>query len=156
MPTIVTKEDAYCVESTMNHRMKVKELMEHFATIISARGEVHDLSKLEDPEFPLFSIWTPKLAELTYGSDEYKDALKQLQPALDHHYANNRHHPEHFKNGVHDMNLIDLIEMFIDWYCASKRHNDGNIRKSIEINKGRFGFSDELAKIFENTIELVD
>ncbi len=156
MPVIHTEEDAFCVSSTMDHKTKVKELMHHFSAIIFARGEIHDNSKLEDPEFPLFAVWTPKLAALTYGSEEYKQALEQLKPALEHHYANNRHHPEHFKNGIKDMNLIDLIEMFVDWYCASKRHNDGNIRKSIEINKGRFGFSDELAQIFENTIELFD
>lgn len=156
MPEIRTKDDMFCVDETMKHRLLVADLMEKMASILKARGQMHDISKLENPEFPLFAIWTPKLAALTYGSEEYKEALKELQPALDHHYANNRHHPEHFKNGIHDMNILDIIEMFVDWYCASKRHNDGNIRKSIEINKGRFGFSEELATILENSIELLD
>lgn len=54
------------------------------------------------------------------------------------------------------MNLIDLLEMFCDWKAASERHNDGNLRKSIEINATRFGMSPDLVSIFENTMLLVD
>lgn len=156
MPKIKTPEDRFCVNSTYDHKENVKELLLNIATILRARGEGHDDSKLEDPEFSLFSVYTPKLAALTYGSEQYKYELEQLKPALEHHYANNRHHPEHFKNGVQDMNLVDIVEMFVDWYAASKRHTNGNIRKSIEINKERFKFSEELEQIFINTIELLD
>ena len=65
------------------------------------------------------------------------------------------HHPECHKNGINDMNLLDLIEMFCDWKAASERHNDGNIRKSIEINGKRFNMSDQLVKIFENSVEIL-
>jgi hypothetical protein len=53
------------------------------------------------------------------------------------------------------MNLIDLVEMLCDWKAASERHNDGNIKKSIEINTARFGLSWQLAKILENTADLL-
>jgi hypothetical protein len=43
--------------------------------------------------------------------------------------------------------------MLIDWKSSSERHNDGNIRKSLEINAERFNFSPQLTKIFENTIK---
>lgn len=118
------------------------------------RGENHDKTKLDNPELDLFAEYTPKLAACTYGSDEYKENLDAIKVALEHHYANNRHHPEHFKNGINDMTLIDLIEMFCDWKAASERHNDGNIRKSIEINGKRFNMSDQLIKIFENSVEI--
>jgi hypothetical protein len=156
MPEIKTDADVFCMEKTMEHKRYVKGLMNKVAKMIKERGERHDNSKLEEPEFSLFSKHTPTLAKLTYGSPEYKKALEDLQPALIHHYANSRHHAEHFKNGIKDMNLVDVIEMFVDWYCASKRHDDGNIRKSIEINKQRFGYSDDLERIFENSIELLD
>jgi hypothetical protein len=29
-------------------------------------------------------------------SDEYHEYMNQMRPALDHHYANNRHHPEYY------------------------------------------------------------
>jgi len=44
-----------------------------------------------------------------------------MKPALEHHYALYRHHPEHFQNGIDDMNLIDLVEMFADWKASSER-----------------------------------
>jgi len=156
MPEIKTDEDVFCVEKTMDHKRYVKGLMNKVAEMIKERGEKHDNTKLEEPEFSLFSKHTPRLAKLTYGSPEYKQALEDLKPALIHHYANSRHHTEHFANGIKDMNLVDIMEMFIDWYCASKRHDDGNIRKSIVINKERFGYSDDLERIFENSIELLD
>jgi hypothetical protein len=54
------------------------------------------------------------------------------------------------------MNLVDLVEMLCDWKASSTRHNDGNIRKSIEINAERFGINQQLVKILENTAELFD
>lgn len=79
-----------------------------------------------------------------------------MKPALDHHYAKNRHHCEHMADGINDMNLIDVIEMFCDWKAATLRHNDGNLRKSIEHNAKRFGMQSQLVKIFENTVDIVD
>ena len=49
-----------------------------------------------------------------------------MGPALQHHYEDNCHHPEHYRNGIHDMNMVDLIEMLCDWRAAIKRyHPDG-------------------------------
>lgn len=91
----------------------------------------------------------------TYGSDEYKGFLEAMKPALDHHYSHNRHHPEFFKNEVEEMNLFDILEMFIDWTAACQRHADGNILKSIEINKDRFNISPQLVQILKNTVPWV-
>ena len=41
--------------------------------------------------------------------------------------------------------------MFFDWKAATERHDNGNIFKSIEINKKRFEMSDQLCDIFTNT-----
>jgi hypothetical protein len=135
-------------------RKHIKQVSNNILAVINAlrvRASLHDRSKLEPGEVKYFDIYTPKLAGCTYGSEEYKQFLTELKPALDHHYAENRHHPEHFENGIRGMNLVDLVEMFCDWYAASKRHNDGDIIKSIKINQGRFGYSDDLRAIFENT-----
>ena len=99
----------------------------------------------------MFSEHTSKLQKLQYGSPEYQESLNALKPALEHHYARNRHHPEHHKNGIDDMTLQDLIEMFCDWKAASERQNNGNILKSIETNGERFQMSEQLIRIFENT-----
>jgi hypothetical protein len=120
-------------------------------TKLGERMLTHDRSKLRAPEVQYFTEHTPKLNSLTFGSAEYAESLKAMQPALIHHYANNRHHPEFHKNGINDMTLVDLMEMLCDWYASSKRQADGNIRKSIEKNRERFGMSDQLIRIFENT-----
>ena len=49
-----------------------------------------------------------------------------------------------------------LLEMLCDWIAATKRHNNGDIRKSIEINQKRFGYSDELKQILFNTLPLLE
>ena len=65
-------------------------------------------------------------------------------------------HPEHFPNGILDMNLIDIVEMLCDWKAASERQEDGNLLKSIEQNAERFGYDDQLKQIFINTAKLFD
>jgi len=152
----MTQQEIATNYETLKHIRLVQKFLTLFATELLARGEIHDNSKLEDPELTHFAELTPKLAGCTYNSDEYKSFLKELKPALDHHYAKNRHHPEHWKNGVDDMNLLDLIEMFADWKSASMRHHDGNLNKSIDINAERFNMSDQLKRIFHNTKSVVE
>jgi hypothetical protein len=148
-------EEKACNNDTFRHIERVRNLLNKCVSDLLHRGERHDQSKLEAPEVALFTEYTPKLAACTYGSPEYNEFRKALGPALDHHYANNSHHPEHYKNGIDDMDLLDLLEMICDWKAASERHNDGNIRKSIEINGKRFEMSPQLIKIFENTADLL-
>ena len=116
----------------------------------------HDLSKLEEPEKSIFDKFTPKLKSSTYGSDEYKAHLKEMSIAIDHHYKNNRHHPEFHENGISDMNLVDLIELLCDWKAASERHVDGDIRESIRINSTRFGIEPQLVRILLNTVDYLN
>jgi len=120
---------------------------------LKERAKNHDKSKLGKEELPGFTEMTDKLEGCTYGSPEYKKFLEELKPTLDHHYSVNRHHPEFHKNGINDMNLIDIIELYCDWLASSKRHKDGDIVKSIDINKKRFKMSDQLVKIFKNTVK---
>lgn len=150
MNKTIIKDSGY---ETMKHRCMVQKYMTMMMKELLDRANNHDQSKMENPEKPLFDEYTPKLAGMTYGSEEYQACLKAIKPALDHHYANNCHHPEHYKNGVDDMDLVDLMEMIADWKAATKRHNDGNILKSLEKNKERFHISDQLNNILMNTVE---
>lgn len=120
------------------------------------RARVHDDSKLKDPELATFNEYTPKLAGSTYGSDEYKSFLAGMKPALDHHYAANSHHPEHYEDGFLGMNLLDVVEMLCDWKAATMRHADGNLRRSIEINQERFGYDDQVKRLLLNTLPFIE
>lgn len=139
-------------KDTLLHIKRVNELLIQISKQLLNRAVHHDDSKLVDPEKESFDVMTPKLKGLTYGTEEYKQALKDLGPALQHHYQENSHHPEHYQNGIDDFDLIDLIEMICDWKASSERHEDGNILKSIQINKERFKMSDQLCHILENTV----
>ena len=148
--------EAECKVDTIKHIEKVRHYIRIITDRLTTRGVNHDKTKLESPEVELFTEYTPRLASTQYGSEEYKESLAGLKPALDHHYANSRHHPEHFNKGISDMNLVDIVEMLCDWKAASERQRDGNLLKSIEQNAQRFGYDDQLKQIFLNTAKLFD
>lgn len=147
---------AECIVETQKHIENVRKYIRLVTDKLTTRGVEHDRLKLESPEVEIFTEYTPKLAKSTYGSEEYTTFLKEMNSALEHHYANYRHHPEHFDKGINDMNLIDLVEMICDWKAATLRHNDGNLLKSVEVNAKRFGMDDQLKQIFINTAKVLD
>ena len=138
---------------TNKHRSFVRMLMYEIAKDIIDRADHHDDSKLLPPEKELFDEYTPKLKGCTYGSPEYKEYLKGLKQALDHHYSENRHHPENFANGMNGMNLVDMVELICDWFAATLRHDDGDINKSLQINKDRFNMDDQTVAVLKNTVD---
>ena len=148
--------EAECKIETFKHIERVRYYLRIITDKLTSRGIFHDKTKLESPEVELFTEFTPRLAELKYGSEEYKESLAGLKPALDHHYAHSRHHPEHFSKGIADMNLVDIMEMLCDWKAAGERQRDGNLLKSIELNAQRFGYDDQLKQIFINTAKMLD
>ena len=151
---LTTEEKADAIEArfgTLKHIRRVNELLINSATELLRRAKEHDASKLESPEVEFFDQYTAQIATLTYGSPEYTAALEAIKPALDHHYANNTHHSEHYADGINDMDLYDLLEMLLDWKAAGERQNDGNILKSLEINRSRYKISDQLLRILHNT-----
>lgn len=139
-------------QDTVDHIWKVGMHLSKLCGALQVRAQDHDLSKLEEPEKSVFDEVTPRLKKLTYGSDEYNASLKEMGVALDHHYAKNAHHPEHHKDGIYGMTLVDLIEMLCDWAAATERHEDGDIIRSLKINSGRFKMTGQLARILENTV----
>jgi hypothetical protein len=136
---------------TREHIAQVQELLEEAIGDLRYRLAMHDLSKLEEPELATFNEYTPKLADSTYGSDEYKTFLVGMGEGLKHHYAVNDHHPEHFENGMRDMDLIQVLEMLADWKAATLRHKNGSLRRSIEQNAERFDYGPEVRLLLFNT-----
>jgi len=157
-------------QETRAHIAQVRKYIFNVIQRLEDKANQHDASKLYPPEKEIFDKTTQRLKTSTYGSDEYKIMLKEMGPALEHHYEHNRHHPEHFKEyecngcfklfneqpnncdicgysqftiknvGISGMNLLDVIEMLCDWKAATLRHGNGDIRKSLDYNSNRFGF----------------
>ena len=122
------------------HKLWVAWFLWKLAGKLVWRSLVHDLSKYGWTETKHFARTIRKLRNTTYGTDEYFALLESIKPAIEHHYAKNRHHPEHYENGIRDMGALDQLEMICDWCAACKKHKDGNPIQSAAINAHRFDY----------------
>ena len=181
---------------TEDHIRKVQAALDEVLANLTARAVYHDASKLQEPELTGFAALHANLADIRYVTPEYRAALDAARPVIDHHYALNTHHPEHWPMPINDdikalriallffqsielppeqaqlkeqiarqlkhdiavmesriagMSLLDVIEMFCDWYAAGRRTKQGSLAQSLEVNRARFGADPTLASIFENT-----
>jgi len=137
---------------TTKHKIIVFYYLLIFCIKLLYRGMVHDLSKYSLYETKYFAEVISLLRGCSYGSVVYKESLHYIKPAIEHHYKKSKHHPEHWENGINDMSLLDIVEMVYDWKAATKRHNDGNIERSLNINKSRFNLSDDISDVLKNTV----
>ena len=139
---------AECRCETQKHIEKVRKYIRIITDKLTTRGVKHDAEKLDSPEVEIFAEHTDCLKDLEYDSPEYRAHLAAMKVALEHHYANCRHHPEHYQNGI--------IEMLCDWKAASERQHNGNLLTSIETNATRFKMTDQLKQILLNTAKLLE
>src|SRR5436190_8655944 len=103
------------LKDLMKHRALVAEHMLTIVAELNKRAVHHDDSKFDLEEYDAYEEAFPNLQKYAYGSEEHRAELRKIKPAIEHHYQNNRHHPEYFGNvGIAGMNLLDLIEMVCD------------------------------------------
>lgn len=136
------------------HKNLVETKLNEISDELRNRAILHDNSKYCDEE----KIWFEKAEKYDRGHfDKYEDWLNTtkpiIAPALDHHYANNRHHPEHFENGIDDMSLIDLIEMVVDWQASAECRNT---KLDTSYSFKRFKIEPQLQKIILNTLKIIN
>jgi len=113
------------------------------------RAIVHDASKYSKAEAPYFAA-ASNTKDVVYGSEQYKqDVEVNLKPALDHHYKLNSHHPQHHDKGIKEMHPMDLIEMLVDWKASTLRNKNGDIKKSLELNRKRYGYTKQEMENYE-------
>ena len=114
------------------------------------RALSHDMSKLRPSELFGFSRCAKNLKTVEYGSEGYKSIMKnELSVVVDKHYKRNKHHPEHHMMGVSGMDIVSLIEMVMDWKAAA---HGGDIQKSIDHSKSRFGLTTGLIDILRISV----
>ena len=140
--------------ATREHIQDVNTLLLWVAKDFLDRAIYHDKSKLSPEEHEKFSLAATKFKEPgnEFGTKGYEKTKEWLGSALRHHYEHNSHHPEHYENGLSDMNLFDLLEMLIDWTAASAKRSETGIL-DFSIAQKQHGLSDELLKIFINTAD---
>lgn len=107
------------------------------------RGLTHDLSKYSREEAGYYEPVLYDLLNAEYGSEEYYQLQKVIEPAKRHHFAANRHHVEYWTEQGQSaamMSPLDQIEMLADWKASTLGHKTGSFRKSIKINAKRYSF----------------
>lgn len=144
-------------EKTLRHILRVSQLMGTFAKHLITRGARHDQSKFSEEEagpLEVLDRLIEKEGNVPFASAEYEKRKQLLAPMLAHHYANNSHHPEHYPNGIDGMNLVDLVEMFLDWKAASERGEESSMNLTFACKK--YNVSPQLESIFRNTAKHFD
>ena len=135
-----------------SHRKSVRAKLNFLIKKLAERSENHDLSKLKEPEIG-WLIEMDKEPRVTYGSPEYFEKMKRWEKFFKHHYANNRHHPDHFGDmGVSGMNLVDLAEYLCDIISYLEEMHASQAIKIIDEQGKRFGLEDQLSQILKNTL----
>ena len=161
-------------DAIRRHQEHVKKLMHAVVMDLHVRAQVHDDSKFSPEEYPHIQAigeLVQREGKVDFGTPEYEARKKLLGPMLEHHYANNDHHPEHFMDGaerdirrwrkgdgvelidvtgVAGMTLMALVEMFCDWSAAaSDRNPDGAL--DIGVGCKKYEMPPMLEEIFRNT-----
>lgn len=138
-------------EYIKGHISRVRRHIHTFIQLLIRRAENHDKSKLEEPEL---SWWKEmdKEPRYPYGSEEYKQKIKRWDKVFKHHYKYNRHHPEHYKYGISEMTLIDIVEMMCDWLGYKDTTTVTEALKVCDEQMARYDISEELRQIIFNTL----
>lgn len=147
---MVTRQTYNYMQNLLDHKRLVGLYLQRVTTALFRRAVVHDYSKFAPDEFGPYAAALPRFEKSEYGSDEYKACCESIKPAIEHHFRENRHHPEHFPNGVNDMNLLDVVEMVCDWMAASQRVPGNTLR--LDLQKERFGIDDQLFGLISRTV----
>ena len=155
---VFDKEEKEIVNGIRHHINDVYSIINILSKELIKKAEFHDESKALAPEFYMFKDFLTQIKKYKFGSNEYNEFVKNDAYCF-HHFECNDHHPEHFKNGVHDMNLVNITEMFADWISSSiKRSNcskrDEMVENIIKLCE-KFKIDILLTQILVNTVDFV-
>ena len=140
------------VNKIYTHKHIIANYIKEIINNLSSRALDHDNSKLTPEELEGYVKYGKILDNAVIGTQEYQETLELMDKYNQIHYKRNRHHPEYHANGVNDMNLIDIVEMFSDWCATSDYKNTDVVKVMEETLFERFGIDDQLGNILKNTI----
>jgi hypothetical protein len=146
------KEKSFQADVVWPHIYLVQLFLIRVVEALHVRIMSHDQSKLSRPEVKLFSELLPDISSPPRkGTFAHAKMIKSLNSAMDKHYANNRHHPEHHRNGIDNMDMVDLLEMLCDWK-AVEGSGEFTIGELLEDARERHGIGEQLYNVLANTI----
>ena len=138
------------------HRQYLQIGLEAVSRKLTERGLHHDMSKFSDDEFAGFARINRIAREHPYGSEEYKQSMKDEGEVIGLHYSRNSHHPEYHED-LSAMGFFDIVEMVCDWWSA--RHTYGKSQpwdKTLEIQKEGFAFTPEQWWLIEEVARFLE
>lgn len=109
---------------------------------IMVRASVHDISKFKHDEFDALSKISNDMSCMTNAKQSLSQAKEN---AIKLHWANNSHHPEHWKD-YREMTEIDIIEMVCDWHSRSVQFKTDLLSFVKERQEKRFKFPKDIYK----------
>ena len=136
--------------SQLTHMFWVNWYLLKFMIKLMYRGIKHDLSKFRPSEAIGFLKVIHNLKKSKFGDDLYKKSLLSIKTPLRNHYDFNSHHPQYYRKGIHQMSILDSIEMMADWRASLRRHKTGSMFNSFKVNKERFKFDNIEEKILKS------
>ena len=133
------------------HKQSVKVGIQRIIDELADRAEKHDDDKFETEVFDSFYNALDKFINTKFGERNWELAMDEIGDSLFKHYSASPHHAQHYENGINGTNLLDLIEMMVDWKSASNSYGDSSFEESLRVQKKRFGIDDQLYGILTNT-----
>lgn len=138
---------------TMEHKTRVSIMLTRISKDLVRRGKIHDNSKFKSPEREIYNMNHEKLQQVKFGTDEYDKLMNgEMAVAIDHHYKENDHHPEHFEDGVVNMNLVQILEMLADINAVADAKGTDVIKTLPEFMRKK-NIPENFYTIFRNTLE---
>lgn len=148
------KRQVCFIGSVEEHMRKVGTRMRIVCNELMNRTVIHDESKLSEAEIHrgYEAHWDKIDKKIEWGTPEYDKHCEEFKDIIDLHREVNRHHPEFHDNDIRRMDLIDIMEMFCDWWAAGD-----DIDFSIEHNAKKYGIENSiLHEILKNTARRYD
>jgi len=148
---IVDDSAGKTIDTILKHKKSVRDKLLFLSEELRKRAEEHDNSKLQFPEIE-WLIEMDKEPRCQYGTKEYYEKMNRWKKFFVHHYTQNKHHPDHYSNGIDDMDLVDITEFLVDvvsYYEVLQAH-DGE--KVLDDQEKRFQISGQLRNVLSNTL----
>lgn len=153
------KESIKNIQDLQSESIYAKQLIKHIrsvrfkmgllANLIRKRSRSHDSFKFKEDILTVLSNYN---LQLSIAIDE--DEILNLEKKIELINTRNAKHPAFHKNGINNMTLVDIIEMFSDWLIIAEEKNLDTV-EFLEDNCKQFKISSQVLNIFINTLPLI-
>ena len=132
-------------------RALVQDKLSTVARELISRGRTHDNSALGSPEIEVYHRFFLEYQKYKIGDPRKDEVFTQMAEAIGHHFQYNDHHPEHFENGINDMDLIRLMQFTADIMSWSEQEQI-DIFEILPMIRDKCGMTDQVYNLICNTI----